>query len=66
MRPFNPFTLRTVSGESYHVSDPELAWQSPGGQTVLISTKGEAFALLDIDHVTEIVYPSRKNAKRSE
>lgn len=38
MRPFKAFSIHTASGESYAVSHPESAWQSPDGLTVIVAT----------------------------
>lgn len=60
MRPFKPFTIHTASGESYLVAHPELAWQSPGGHTVIVGIKGEQVVMIDVERITEFVYGSQK------
>ncbi|HEY2159404.1 MAG TPA: hypothetical protein VGH33_27510 [Isosphaeraceae bacterium] len=64
-RPFKPFKIRTASGEAYHVTHPENVWQSPGGETVIVAIKdndGESVVMLDVQHITEFVYPRRKRS----
>jgi hypothetical protein len=63
LRPFKRFTIHIASGEKYHVSHPEVAWQSPGGQTIIVGIKGEEVAMIDIERITEVVYPTRKRWK---
>ena len=62
LKPFKPFTIRTSSGESYHVAHPEVLWQSPGGQTVIVGLGGEAVVMMDAGHITEFVYGRKKAA----
>jgi hypothetical protein len=64
LRPFKPFVIHTASGESYPVTHPETLWQSPGGHTVIVGIKGEEVAMIDIDHITEFVFATRKAARR--
>jgi hypothetical protein len=62
-KPFKPFKIRTASGEAYPVTHPENVWQSPGGATVIVALKdsdGESVVMLDVQHITEFVYPRRK------
>ncbi len=60
LRPFKPFTIRTASGENYQVAHPEALWQSPGGQTVIVSLGGESVAMIDFGLMTEFVFGRRK------
>lgn len=60
LRPFKPFVIRTSSGESYPVTHPEAVWQSPGGHTIIVGIKGEEVAMIDIDHIAEFVFTTRK------
>ncbi len=67
MKPFKTFTIHTASGESYTVTHPEALWQSPDGETVIVATGPRgACALMGIEHITEVVYPSRKLAGGAE
>jgi hypothetical protein len=66
LRPFKPFVIHTASGESYPVTHPETVWQSPGGHTVIVGIKGEEVAMIDIDHITEFVFATRKPARGSK
>ncbi len=64
LRPFQPFAIQTASGESDRVAHPEAAWQSPGGQRVIIGTGGESVVMLDLSLVTEFV--DRGNTKKAD
>jgi hypothetical protein len=47
------------------VTHPENVWQSPGGETVIVAIKdndGESVVMLDVQHITEFVYPRRKRS----
>ena len=49
-QPFQPFTVHTVSGETYLVDHPDFATLTRGGRTVIISLpggEGERVRLLD-------------------
>jgi len=39
-QPFQPFTVHTVSGESYLVDHPDFASLSRGGRTITINPPG--------------------------
>lgn len=41
-QPFHPFTVHTVSGETYLVDHPDFVWLPRGGRTVYISLPGGA------------------------
>ena len=50
VQPFQPFTIHTVSGESYLVDHPDFVSLSRGGRTVIISLaggEGERIRMLD-------------------
>ncbi len=55
--------IHTASGEV--VTHPETVWQSPGGHTVIVGIQGEEVAMIDIDHITEFVFGTRKPARGS-
>ena len=49
-QPFQPFTIHTVSGESYLVDHPDFVSLSRGGRTIFISLpggEGERVRILD-------------------
>ena len=39
-QPFQPFTVHTVSGETYLVDHPDFAWLPRGGRTIYINLPG--------------------------
>ena len=53
-RPFQVFTVKTASGETYTVRHPELVAISSTGQSVGLFLD-EAFAVLDMESITEFV-----------
>jgi len=53
LRPFRPITIHTTSGSSFRVTHPESIWQSPQGGTVIISTGGESFVMVAMEHIAE-------------
>ncbi len=66
VKPFGPFSIHTASGESYAVTHPEAVWQSPDGTTVIVATGPRgACALLGVEHVSEVTYPGKREAKTS-
>jgi hypothetical protein len=65
LHPFKPFVIHTASGESYPVTHPEVVWQSPGGHTIVVGIKGEEVAIIDIEHITELVLTTRRPARGS-
>ena len=49
-QPFQPFTVHAVSGASYLVDHPEVAWLTRGGRTLYVSLaegEGERVRILD-------------------
>ena len=49
-QPFQPFTVHVVSGGSYLVDHPEVAWLTRGGRTLYFSLaegEGERVRILD-------------------
>ena len=49
-QPFQPFTIHTVSGESYLVDHPDFVALTRGGRTVIVSLpggEGERVRMLD-------------------
>jgi hypothetical protein len=66
LRPFKPFTIITVSGESYHVPHPEMMGQSPKGNTVVVMPKGDEVVMIDVESITEIAYAFGRKAKKPE
>jgi len=49
-QPFQPFTVHVVSGGSYLVDHPEVAWLTRGGRTLYVSLaegEGERVRILD-------------------
>jgi hypothetical protein len=65
-RPFRQFTIHTASGETYTVAHPEVAWQSPAGQTVIVSIRGEEVAMLDTTLISEIVFSTNQPATETK
>jgi hypothetical protein len=48
--PFQPFTVHVVSGASYLIDHPEVAWLTRGGRTLYVSLaegEGERVFILD-------------------
>ena len=49
-QPFQPFTVHTVSGETYLVDHPDFVWLTRGGRTVYINLpegEGERVRIVD-------------------
>jgi hypothetical protein len=65
-RPFKPFTIVTASGESYHVSHPEIMSQSPIGDVVIVMPHGNEVVMIDVDSITEIAYGFGRKSKKSD
>ncbi|MCA1686134.1 MAG: hypothetical protein LC745_09150 [Planctomycetia bacterium] len=64
--PFHPFLVRTASGESYAVSQPELYWIDPDGEVMLVKDKTQGVVLIDLDHISECVRePTKGRGKKS-
>ena len=66
LRPFQPFTIVTASGESYHVPHPEMMSQSPKGNTVIVMPKGDEVVMIDVASITEIAYAFGRKSKKPE
>jgi len=66
LRPFKPFSIHTASGESYRVRHPETILMSVGGNTIVLVTGGETFAMLDLEGITEITFGRGKSSAKKE
>jgi hypothetical protein len=66
LRPFKPFTIVTASGESYHVTHPEIMSQSLKGNTVVVMPKGNEVVMLDVASITEIADGFGRKSKKPE
>ena len=53
--PFRPFTLRVADGRSFRVQHRDYLLMSPGGRTVIVYQSDEAFSILDLLLVTELL-----------
>jgi hypothetical protein len=53
-KPFKPFTIHITDGASYQVQHPENLFQSQGGRTLIVNTRGEEMVILDLLLVTRI------------
>jgi hypothetical protein len=60
--PFRPFTLHVADGRRLHVPHREFLSHTPGGRTLIVYDEedDEAFSILDMLLVTEIVVPRRR------
>ncbi len=65
MTPFKPFTIHTQSGEAYNVTHPEVAWQSPDGETVIVHVGGQSIAMMDVSQVSEVVSAARPKKEKA-
>jgi hypothetical protein len=52
--------------EKNPVTHPDTVWQASGGHTVIVGIKGEKAAMIDIDHIIEFVFATRKPARGSK
>jgi hypothetical protein len=59
-QPFRPFVIRTADGREYRVDHPELAWRTPSGRTIVISTGGDDIVILDPLLVTALELTTAK------
>ena len=54
-QPFRPFTLHMGDGRALRVRHPDFVWIPPEGRrTVIVSTGGEGFEIVDLMLVTSI------------
>lgn len=53
-RPFRPFSLHLVDGQSVAVRHPEFLAQSPSGRTVIVYGRDDAFDVIDLRLVTRL------------
>lgn len=63
VRPFRPITVHTTSGSSHLVTHPEAMWISPQGGTVIISTGGESFVMVAMEHISEFHFSEASTAE---
>jgi hypothetical protein len=54
-KPFRPFTIHLADGRAYNVFRPEFLGLSPSGRTVIVSGEGDAFSIIDLPSVTDLV-----------
>jgi hypothetical protein len=66
MSPFKPFVIHTQPGEAYNVAHPEVVWQSPDGDTVVVHVGGSSVAFMDVSQVSEVVFAARPKTKREK
>jgi hypothetical protein len=53
-KPFKPFTVHLADGTSVDVTHPENMFQSQGGRTIIVNTRGEKMEIIDLLLVTKI------------
>jgi hypothetical protein len=53
--PFRPFTIHLADGRAYNVPHPEYLSMSPSGRTLIVYGEGDAFSILDLLLVTDLV-----------
>ncbi len=53
--PFRPFTIHLADGRSLRVPHRDYLSTSPRGRTVIVYQVDEAFSILDLLQVTELV-----------
>ncbi len=63
-RPFRSFTIHLADGTSVLVEHPELIFQTQGGETIFVNTKGEEVSIIDVDLVTKVTYRRGSPRKR--
>ena len=63
-KPFKPFTIHLADGTSVDVNHPENMFQSQGGRTVIVNTRGEKMEIIDLLLVTKIATDQEGAAPR--
>ncbi|MGA3067471.1 MAG: hypothetical protein ABSF29_11565 [Tepidisphaeraceae bacterium] len=63
-RPFRPFVMYTADGAEFPVPHPELLWHTPAGRTVIVSSGGDNFSILDLLLVTELKFGRNGTSRR--
>jgi hypothetical protein len=53
--PFRPFTIHMADGQAYNVPHPEFLAFSQSGRTVIVIGEGDAFSIIDLLLVTDLV-----------
>jgi hypothetical protein len=53
-KPFKPFTIHVADGTTVEVTHPENMFQSQGGRTIIVNTRGEKMEIIDLLLVTKI------------
>ena len=60
-RPFQPFEIRTGSGESFPVSHPEVIAIAPDNDTAVVLAGPGRIGIIDIASITEVMtFPSAR------
>jgi hypothetical protein len=53
--PFRPFTIHVADGRAYNVAHREFISMSPSGRTLIVYAEGDAFSIVDLLLVTDLV-----------
>ncbi|HYV35691.1 MAG TPA: hypothetical protein VE988_08300 [Gemmataceae bacterium] len=53
--PFRPFTIHLAGGRALYVPHRDFVSQSPGGRTIIVYQSAEAFSIVDLFLVNELV-----------
>jgi hypothetical protein len=62
-KPFTPFEIITADGRALRVKSPEFAWHPPDStRTVWVAKGSGGAALVDLDHITQVVVGGRSSA----
>ncbi len=59
-QPYKPFSIHTGSGGIYPVSHPETILASPVFETVFLKYGDQQTAIIDLDSIVELTYPTPK------
>jgi hypothetical protein len=51
-----PYTVHIADGTSVEVTHPENMFQSQGGRTIIVNTRGEEMAITDLLLVTKVTF----------
>ncbi len=65
-QPFSPFTITTSAGEKLAITHPETILQTEGGNTVVVRTGQEGFAILDVKNITSVQFGKGRKAPRGQ
>jgi hypothetical protein len=63
-QPFSSFTITTSAGEKFAITHPETILQTEGGNTVVVRTGQEGFAILDVKNITSVQFGKGRKAPR--